>query len=428
MDLTAQTVKPEPRKGRQMSSIVIAGGGFAAVWSAAAAARERLQAGLSPDELPITVVSPRDDMVVRPRLYEPDPAQMSVPLARLLTPIGVDHLRGTVEGIDSTRGNVTVRLSPGPERRLDFGRLVVSTGSQLVGPPTSIRGVDMFHDVDTIEAAVALDRHLHSLRAGAVDAGTYTVVVVGAGFVGLEVATELVTRLRALAPTDDTRVSPRVVLLERESSVGPELGPGPRPVILSALSELGVELRLETSLTGFDGSTVSLSDGTGIPAHTVVWTAGIRAQALTERVAGDRDRLGRLVVGADMRVPTSPSIFAAGDSACVEVEPGRHAPQSCQYAHQLGKIAGRNAVADLTGRPGVQLVPDPYVTCLDLGAAGAVYTTGYERTVQATGEAGKVVKRMVNTELIYPPLDDADLILSQAVPEFESRPIQPSVA
>jgi NADH dehydrogenase len=219
-----------------------------------------------------------------------------------------------------------------------------------------------------------------------------------------------------------------VVLLERESNVGPELGPGPRPVIVGALSELGVEVRLETSIAGFDGSTVRLSDGTDVRARTVVWTAGMRAQGLTQKVAGERDRLGRLVVGADMRVPSVPTIFAAGDSAFVEVEPGRRAPQSCQYAHQLGKIAGRNAVADLTGRPLARLVPDPYVTCLDLGEAGAVYTTGYERTVQATGAAGKAVKRMVNTELIYPPLDDADLILSQAVPEFESRPTQPTSA
>lgn len=411
-----------------MSSIVIAGGGFAAVWSAAAAARERLHAGLSPSDLSITVISPRDDMVVRPRLYEPDPARMSVPLSRILGPIDVEHVHGTVEGIDSTRGKVAVRLSAGLGRQLDFSRLVVATGSQLVGAPASIPGAELFHDVDTLEAAVALDRHLHSLGAHDPVEGSSTVVVVGAGFVGIEVATELVTRLRGLVASTQTHPSSRVVLLERESDVGPELGPGPRPAIMSALAELGVELRLQTSITGFDGRTVRLSDGTGVAARTVVWTAGMRAQALTREVPGPRDRLDRLVVGADMRGRTAPTIFAAGDSASVEVEPGRLAPQSCQYAHQLGKVAGRNAVADLTGRPLVELVPDPYVTCVDLGEAGAVYTTGYERTVRATGEAAKAVKRMVNTELIYPPLDDADLILGQAVPEFESRPIQPTTA
>jgi NADH:ubiquinone reductase (H+-translocating) len=56
-----------------LSQIVIAGGGFAAVWTAAAAARRRLEAGASPDELSIVLVAPRDDMVIRPRLYEARP-------------------------------------------------------------------------------------------------------------------------------------------------------------------------------------------------------------------------------------------------------------------------------------------------------------------------------------------------------------------
>jgi NADH:ubiquinone reductase (H+-translocating) len=234
------------------------------------------------------------------------------------------------------------------------------------------------------------------------------VVVVGAGFVGLELATELVGRLRTIAGRDQTRV----VLVEREPVVGPELGPGPRPVLERALDRLGVERRLGITVTGCDGREVELSDGTTIPALTAVWTAGMQASPITESVPARRDELNRLEIDAHMRV--TDTVFAAGDTASIEVAPGHRALQACQYAHQMGKHAGHNAVADLLGLPLVDFRPDPYVTCVDLGAAGAVYTEGFERSVRATGARAKQIKRTINRELIYPTVDDADEILRRA--------------
>ena len=107
----------------------------------------------------------------------------------------------------------------------------------------------------------------------------------------MEVATELVDRLRAVANGGPVRV----VLVERAGVVGPELGDGPRPHILEALAETGVEVRLGVQVDALDAGGASLSDGTQvIPAHTVVWTAGMRASSLTEHVPAERDAIGRL--------------------------------------------------------------------------------------------------------------------------------------
>src|SRR6266566_7912576 len=59
--------------------------------------------------------------------------------------------------------------------------------------------------------------------------------------------------------------------------------------------------------------------------------------------------------------------------------------QSCQHALQLGRFAGENAARDLIGVPTIPYVQPPYVTCLDLGRSGAVFTRGWERTVELTG-------------------------------------------
>ena len=85
--------------------------------------------------------------------------------------------------------------------------------------------------------------------------------------------------------------------------------------------------------------------------------------------------------------------------------------QSCQYAIPLGRVAGHNAAADLLGAHTVAFEPEPYVTCLDLGPAGAVFTTGRDRTVRLTGTAAKDLKRSINEQRIYPPTDDPAAIL-----------------
>ena len=81
--------------------------------------------------------------------------------------------------------------------------------------------------------------------------------------------------------------------------------------------------------------------------------------------------------------------FAAGDVAHAAADDGHAILQSCQHAQVTGRFAGYNAAADLAGLP-LQAYRQPlYTTCLDLGASGAVLTTGWDRTVEATGEQPK---------------------------------------
>jgi NADH:ubiquinone reductase (H+-translocating) len=408
-----------------MATILIAGGGFAGVWSAAAAARVRQRHG---SDVSITLVAPGDDLVIRPRLYEPDPARMRAPLARILEPIGVRHLAATVTGLDHARRRVAVVHRSGEVAELSYERLVLATGSSVVRP--DLPGAEHLHDVDTIEAATALDAWIRGLPDRLPLPGQYTVVVVGAGFTGLEVATELVPRLHAVADAHGAADEVRVVLVERADVVGPDLGPRPRPQILRALDELGVERRLGVTPQSVDSSGVTLSDGSKVAARTVVWTAGMRASSLTTALPGGRDRLGRLAVDPYLEVVGAPGVYAAGDTAAAAMDSsgGHDVMQSCQHAGPLGKYAGHNVAADLIGLRRVPFEAPPYVTCLDLGPAGAVFTTGFERTVRLTGEDAKRRKRYINQEWIYPPADDAAELLRRADHQFDNRVLRPTTA
>ncbi|MFF8959558.1 NAD(P)/FAD-dependent oxidoreductase [Streptomyces sp. NPDC014894] len=363
-----------------MAHVVIIGGGFAGVWSAAGAALARGDA-----ELRITLVAPNDHLVLRPRLYEPEPESAAVELARFLGPIGVEHVRASVSTIDTAR-----RVVVADGREIGYDRLVLAAGSGLVRPG-GLPGAERLFDIDTLDGARRLTERLRGREDS-------SVVVVGAGFVGLEAATALAARAR-------------VLLVDRSRTAGSPLGPGPREEIESALDELGVERRLGTTVTEVGDGYAVLSDGARVEADAVVWCVGMRASELTRQISDTLDHLGRVPV--DRRLRALPEVFVAGDAAAAAADAEHQVTQSCQHAIPLGRVAGYNAAADLLGKEPRDFVPGPYVTCLDLGGAGGLFTRGWDRAVLASGADGAAVKKWIN-EVIHPPVDDASEILAAA--------------
>src|SRR5262245_42585752 len=96
---------------------------------------------------------------------------------------------------------------------------------------------------------------------------------------------------------------------------------------------------------------------------------------------------------------------------------------SCQHARPMGRFAGHNVVCDLLGEPMLPLQIDWYVTVLDLGPWGAVYTEGWDRHVVLKGSNAKRVKQTINCQRIYPPLTrDRTAILDAAAPAIQAPP------
>jgi NADH dehydrogenase len=89
----------------------------------------------------------------------------------------------------------------------------------------------------------------------------------------------------------------------------------------------------------------------------------------------------------------------------------------------MGRFAGHNVVCDLFDRPMLPLHLASYVTVLDLGTWGAVYTEGWDRHVVAKGEAAKNTKKTINHARIYPPSNrDRREILAAAAPVVQQAP------
>ncbi|MEB6591342.1 MULTISPECIES: NAD(P)/FAD-dependent oxidoreductase [Pseudomonas] len=393
--------------------LVVIGAGFAGLWSALSAAR--LLDMHDRQDVEITVLAPQAELRIRPRFYEADVHSMFAPLQALFDAVDVRFIKGSAESIDEQARCVRYRDEAGQPAQLAYDRLVLASGSQLARPP--VPGLNEYSfDVDQIESAARLEQHLMALGKRPASAARNTVVVSGGGFTGIETATEMPARLRA-ALGEEQQV--RVILIDRGERIGAALGEGIRPSIIEASDELGIEWIVGASVTAVDAAGVTLADGRRIESQTVVWTAGMRASPLTEQLAGTRDHQGRLHVDGNLKVRGLEHVFAAGDVAYAATDDiGNFAVMSCQHAISLGRHAGNNAAADLLGVPPTAYRQPKYVTCLDLGSWGAVYSEGWDRQLKLVKGEAKELKTQINTVWIYPPVAERATALASADPSI----------
>ncbi len=403
-----------------MKNIVVIGAGFAGLWAALGAARRLDELGLSSEEVAVTVINRDEWHAIRVRNYENDISDARVPLGGLLEPAGIALAVGEVTAIDVRDRIVRLDAKTG-RRELPWDRLVIAAGSGLPLPAIPGLATDAFF-IDTWDQADDLRRHLDSLAARPAAPERDTVLIVGAGLTGVELACEMPERLRALGIAHG-----RTVLVDLQDHIGSDMGPEAVPVIGEALAALGVETRISVKVTAIDKIGATLADGSRIDAATVVWTAGLVPSPLAGMVPGERDAAGRLRVDSFMRVAGLDGVFAAGDIAAAPVDEAHSTVMSCQHARPMGRFAGRNVVSELVGEGMLPLDFGTYNTCLDLGPWGALYTSGWDRRVVAKGQEVKKTKQTTNCVRIYPPRGGGRReLLDAAAAAIQPRPALPA--
>ncbi|HAV4218041.1 NAD(P)/FAD-dependent oxidoreductase [Acinetobacter baumannii] len=393
--------------------IIIAGSGFAGLWAALAAQRA-IHLASQEQNIEVMMVSPSPNVGIRPRLYEAVLENMNPDISELLSVVGVNFLAGWVNKIDVNQQTIEVATTDGNKQNLSYDRFVLATGSTTFMPP--IPGLKEYgFSVNTLEDAEKLDQHLKNLANKPANAARNTVVVAGGGLTGLETVTEMPERLRSILGETDVRV----VLVDSSTDIGAAMGDQAATVIREALNELGVEGKAGLRVTALDATGVTLSNGEKIETETVIWTAGMRANPLTSQIAGEKDNLGRLIGDAYLHAPEAKNIFVTGDTVKVPTDDlGNFNVMSCQHAMSLGRVAGYNAAAELVDLPLHPYSQPKYVTCVDLGPWGALYTEGWDRQVQFVREEAKKIKQEINTVWIYPPVADREAVFAIANPDF----------
>lgn len=172
-------------------------------------------------------------------------------------------------------------------------------------------------------------------------------------------------------------------------------------------------MRTGARITEVQADRIIFADEDSLETQTVIATTGQIASVPAGLEAAAHGAGARIAVCDDLRIAAFPDIYAAGDTALAQIDDsGRHAPMSCQHAMPMGRFAGYNAAHDLLGLTTLPYRQERYVTCLDLGRSGTVFTRGWDRTVDMTGDEAASLKRAINTQWIYPPQGSREDIIA----------------
>lgn len=306
-----------------------------------------------------------------------DPDRIALRRPEQLGPLDLELHLGTPAASLDVDGRV-LHLADG--HSFAFDGCVVATGAsprRLPGQPVGWAGL---HELRTLDDALALRRDLH-------DHGPRRVVVIGAGFIGAEVAATAcqlghqVTVLEAL-PAPLVR------------GLGTEMG----NAIGAIHTRHGVDLRCGVGVAGFVGDGrvdgVSLTDGTALAADVVV--VGIGVAPVTGWLEGSGLTLGNGIV-CDEFLRAAPRVYAAGDVACWPWEGGGELVRIEHWtnANEHGALAGTNLLAELDGG-----TPEPFRT------TPFVWSDQYDRRIQVVGR----ISGDHDIEVVHGSVDDGAFV------------------
>jgi len=187
-----------------------------------------------------------------------------------------------------------------------------------------------------------------------------TFVVVGGGPTGVETAgalAELISQVMVKDyPNLDLREA-RVVLLEANDHLITTYPHELRHATFDLLYRKRVDILLNAKLADYNGEIVTLKDDRQIPAHTLIWTAGVKAAEVVESLNVERAGAGRVKVEPTLQVPGYPEVLVIGDAAFLPDENGQPLPMLSTVAIQQGNHAAQNIRRMIDGR---QLKPFHY--------------------------------------------------------------------
>jgi NADH dehydrogenase len=150
-------------------------------------------------------------------------------------------------------------------------------------------------------------------------------------------------------PEMDLRES-RVLLVEATSTVMTAYPEELRKSTMDLLRSKNVEIMLNTQLTNYNGQTITFADSTQLDAYTLIWTAGVRAAELADRLGVQQAAARRVRVEPTLQLPGHPEVFVIGDAAYVEDEKGQPLPMLATVAQQQAKAAAKNLQRILKGK------------------------------------------------------------------------------
>jgi NADH:ubiquinone reductase (H+-translocating) len=329
--------------------VVIIGGGFAGI-----AAARTLRGG----EVDVVVIDRTNHHLFQPLLYQVAtatlaPSDIAVPIRWILRRYdNVRVLMGDVTGIDVAQRRVEIDRGARTE---PYDYLIVAAGARHAyfghddweAKAPGLKSLDDALEIRHrfLQAFEQAERCEDPAEREALQ----TIVIVGGGPTGVELAGLMATITHDVMHRDfraiDTRQT-RVILLEGGDRILPAFPEHLSAGALRDLAELGVDIRLHSTVTRIEDGAVFVGDER-IATRSVFWAAGNAASPLGSLLGAPLDRAGRVEVDPDLSIPGHPEVFVVGDQASVRRGDGRLVPAVAPAANQEGSWAARNILRSI---------------------------------------------------------------------------------
>jgi NADH dehydrogenase len=297
-------------------------------------------------EARITLVDRQNHHLFQPLLYQVATAGLAAPeIAQPIRSILSDKPNVTVlldHVVDFNLREKTVLLGKGP---LAYDYLVLALGgvTSYFGHPEWEQfapGLKSLDDALLIRRRILLAFEKAETESNQAEQDRLmTMVVVGGGPTGVELAGAFVELARHVLEGDFRRIDPRqarVILVEAGPRILPQFSTELSASAERQLRSMGVEVRTSTMVKDIRRGCVELS-GETIQAQNVIWAAGVSATPLTQKLGVPLDRAGRVKVNLDLSLPEHREVFAIGDIACVLDRNGQPVPGVSPAAMQMAR-------------------------------------------------------------------------------------------
>jgi NADH dehydrogenase len=343
-------ITTELQKSPGKKRVVIVGAGFGGLSVAKA---------LGNSSFDVTVIDRHNYHLFQPLLYQVataglSPADIASPIRSILSGYKNAH----VVLADVTGIRVDEKTVIAEDRHIPYDILIVATGAQhayfghddWAAHAPGLKRVDdatylrrrILVAFERAEAEPDIDKQR----------GLLNFVVVGGGPTGVEMAGAIAELARKALAADFRKIDPRdarVILVQGLPKILPSFPPALSDRAREDLERLGVEVRLNQTVTQCDVDGVALGTER-IPAATVVWAAGVMASPAGSWLGVETDGVGRVKVNPDLSVPGHPEIFVIGDTSHCAGASGAPLPGVAPVAKQQGEYLARLLKARFLGK------------------------------------------------------------------------------
>jgi NADH:ubiquinone reductase (H+-translocating) len=345
-------------KNPEKTRILILGGGFAG-----SNVLREVQKQFKRSDTEITLVSQDNFFLFTPMLPEISSGMLHA--SDITTPIRTfcktaNFCHAKILSIDVEHKSVSViRIFDQKEAMLEYDYLVLALGSKdnFFGN----NNIEEFaFTIKTLEDAIAIRNHVISVlecadqeRDQILQEQLLRFVVVGGGFAGVEIATEINHFLQDAAKKYYKNIDPtkiRTIIISARDGILPEVGDELGKFALDYVRKSGIEVITNTKAVDAGEDHVLLSDNTIVPCATLVWAGGVTVDPLIATLKCEHGQSGRLIVDSYLRLKDYPSIFALGDCAnLVDRKNNIVYPTTAQIAIRQAKLVSENLAAEITG-------------------------------------------------------------------------------